>query len=142
MFFVLGVAHGDPIIVEVQPKNGNFQMLQHIFFRTTESQLQLLTLIESSNIFHWKRAKRPKVGVVLRQNLGQIRSIVVKKVKKNRHYQQLLFSCFTQGIPFKAKRSGCTSTEWKFQANIAINTASERRQGHIFSQFWSKMAKN
>ena len=43
----------------------------------------LLILIESPNIFHWKPAKKIKMGVVLEENLGQIRSNVVKKkVKK------------------------------------------------------------
>ena len=42
------------------------------FFRTTGFQLQLIILIESSNIFHWKPAKKSKVGVVSGQKLGQI----------------------------------------------------------------------
>ena len=39
-------------------------------------------LIEFPNILHWKPAKKIKLGVVLGQNLGQIMSNVVKKVKK------------------------------------------------------------
>ena len=50
-FFVLGVAHGDPIFAQV---------VQHISLETS---------------------KKIKVGVVLGQNLGQIRCNVVKKVK-------------------------------------------------------------
>ena len=50
-------------------------------FRTTGLQLKLLRLIESPNIFHWKPAKKPKIGVVLGQNLGQIRSNFIKKSK-------------------------------------------------------------
>ena len=50
--------------------------------RTTGLQLKLLILIESPNIFHWTEAakkkinkiKQNKMGVVLGQNLGQIRS--------------------------------------------------------------------
>ena len=42
------------------------------FFRTTGFQLQLIILIESSNIFHWKPAKKSKVGMVSGQKLGQI----------------------------------------------------------------------
>ena len=33
-------------------------------------------------MFHWKPAKKIKVGVILGQNLGQIRSNVVQKVKE------------------------------------------------------------
>ena len=33
-------------------------------------------------LFHWKSAKKIKVGLVLGQNLSQIRPNVVKKVKK------------------------------------------------------------
>ena len=33
-------------------------------------------------MLHWKPAKKIKLGVVLGQNLGQIMSNVVKKVKK------------------------------------------------------------
>ena len=51
-------------------------------FRTTGFQLKLLRSIESLNIFHWKPAEKIKVGVVLWQNLDQIRPNVVKKVKK------------------------------------------------------------
>ena len=66
------------------PKNGNFQRFQQFFFRTTRFELKLLTLIKSSNIFHWKPAKKKKmkVDLVLGQTFGEIRSIFVKKVKK------------------------------------------------------------
>ena len=46
------------------------------------------------------------MGVVLGQNLRQIRSNVVKKVKK----WALPSVYFTWRIPFKARRSGCTNT--------------------------------
>ena len=55
------------------------------FFRTTGLQFKLLILIESLNIFHWKpttTTTTKKMGVFLGQNLGQIRSNVVRKVKK------------------------------------------------------------
>ena len=82
MFFVLGVAHGNPFFVQVGPKNSNFEIFQQKFSRTTGFQLKFLILIELSNIFNWEPAKKTRVGVVLGQNLGQIRSNVVKKVKK------------------------------------------------------------
>ena len=77
--FVLGVAHNDSFCAPVAPKNGNFQRFYNFFFRTTVLQLKLLKLIKSTNIFHWKSEK---VGVALGQYLCQIRSNVVKKVKK------------------------------------------------------------
>ena len=93
--FYFGVAHGDPIFTQVGTKNG--------------FQLKLLILIESHNIFYWKPAKKIKVGVVLGQNLGQIRSNVVKK-SKDIGIIKRVFSYFTWGIPFKAKSSVCTNT--------------------------------
>ena len=66
-------------------------------------------ITESSNIFHWKPAENIKVGVVLAQNLGHIRSNVVKKSKETVIIDRC-FSYFTWGIPFKAKSSGCTNT--------------------------------
>ena len=50
--------------------------------KTTGFQLKLLILIEFLNIFHWKPVKKIRVGVVLGQNLGQIRLNIVKKLKK------------------------------------------------------------
>ena len=41
-----------------------------------------MILIEFTNIFYWKPAKKIKVDVVLGQTLGQIRTNVLKKVKK------------------------------------------------------------
>ena len=51
-------------------------------FRTTGFKLKLLISNKSLNIFQWKPAKKIKLGVVLGQNLGQIKSNVVKKIKK------------------------------------------------------------
>ena len=82
--FYFGVAHGDPIFTQVGTKNG--------------FQLKLLVLIEPHNIFYWKPAKKIKVGVVLGQNLGQIRSNVVKK-SKDIGIIKRVFSYFTWGIP-------------------------------------------
>ena len=55
-----------------------FRGFSNFFFRTIGFQLKFLELIEFPNIFHWKPAKKEqkkiKVGVLLRQNLGQIRN--------------------------------------------------------------------
>ena len=67
MFFALGMAHGDPIFLQVGPKIVIFRGISKYFFRTTRFQLKLLMLIESPNIFNWKPAKKIKVGVILGQ---------------------------------------------------------------------------
>ena len=46
------------MIVEVGQKMVIFKGFSTCFFRITGFQLQLLILIESSNIFHWKPAKK------------------------------------------------------------------------------------
>ena len=47
--------------------------------------------------------------MVLEQNLGQIRSNVVKKSKETDIINRF-FSYFAWGIHFKARSSGCTNT--------------------------------
>ena len=89
-----------------------------------------MILIESPDIFHWEPAKKIKVGVVLGQYLGQIRSNVVKKVKKQA-LSIVFFSYFKWGIPFtwrKAKKTVVVQTpEWKCKANIARNSTFKGR---------------
>ena len=70
------------LFAQVGLKNSNFQSFQQKIFRTTGLQLEFLILIEFPNILHWKPAKKIKLGVVFGQNVGQIKSNVVKKVKK------------------------------------------------------------
>ena len=98
-----------PILHKFSQKMLIFRGFSKFFFRTTGFQLKLMILIASPNIFHWKPAKKIKVGLVLRQNLGQIRPNVVKKVKKLVFVNRFFF-IFYMGIPFKAKSSGCTYT--------------------------------
>ena len=62
-FFVLGMAHGDPIFAQVGPKMVIFRGFSKKNFRTTGFQLKLLILIESPtrcapNIFHRKPVKK------------------------------------------------------------------------------------
>ena len=70
-----------------------------------------------------KPAKEIKLGVVLGQNLGQIMSNVVKKVKK-----QVISLGFFQVISFtwdyllKQEAMVVKPSEWKFIAIIATNT--------------------
>ena len=74
-------------------------------------------------MFHWNPAKKSKVGVVLGQNLGRIRSSVKKKVKKQA--LSIVFSCFIRGYLLKQKEVVVETPEWKFKANIAGNATSE-----------------
>ena len=60
LFFVLGVAHGEPIFAQIGPKNDNFQTFQQNLFRTTRFQLNFLILIEFHIIFHWKSVRKSK----------------------------------------------------------------------------------
>ena len=51
LFLILGVAHTDPFLAPVAPKDNNFQTFYKIFFfRTTALQHKLLTLIETPKI--------------------------------------------------------------------------------------------
>ena len=81
------------------------------------------------------------MGVVLGQNLGQIRPNVLKKVKK----QALSISFFDilhGEYPFKAKSSFVKILEWKFKAYIAGNVTFEGRLGLNFCPIWVKNGKN
>ena len=112
---------------QVRPKNGNFQRFQQFFSRTTGFQLKFFKLIEFLNIFHWKPANKIKVGVVLGQNLGKIRSNVVKKVKK----QALslgFFHIFLREYLLKQKVMVVKPPEWKFMTIIARNAKFKGRQ--------------
>ena len=81
MLFLLGVATNDPFFVQIGPKKTIFKRFYQPLFRTNGLQHKLLKLIESPNILQWKSAKKVKWVWSLGQNLGQIRSIVVKKQK-------------------------------------------------------------
>ena len=66
-------------------------------------------------------SKNIKVNVVLGQNFGQVRSNVVKKIKK--HALSIGFSYFMWEITFKGKKVVVVQKhEWKFKVNIARNT--------------------
>ena len=80
-----------------------------------------LVLIEFPNIFHWKPAKKIKLGVVLGQNLGQIMSIVVKKVKKQA-ISLGFFHILLGDYLLKQEAVVVKPPEWKFIAIIARNT--------------------
>ena len=74
------------------------------------------------DILHWKPTKKIKLGVVLEQNLGQIMSSVVKKVKKQVYNIIRFFSYFTWDSLLKQEAVVVKSPEWKFIAIITRNT--------------------
>ena len=102
------------LFLQVGSKNGNFQIFQQKNFTTTGFRIKFLKLIKFSNIFNWKPAKKDQSGCGIGQNLCQIRSNVVEKVKKQA--LSLGFSYFTRGIPFKEKGSGY---KWQLQLEMA-----------------------
>ena len=69
---------GTPFLYNLGQKLETFRGFSNFFFRIAGFQLKLLILIESPNIFHWKPAKKIKVG----WSLDKIRPNVVKKVKE------------------------------------------------------------
>ena len=89
--------------------------------RTTGFQLKFLILIESPNIVHWKPAKKIKLGVVLGQNLDQIMSNVVKKVKKQ-VISLDFFHILLGNYLLKQEAVIVKPPEWNFIAIIARNT--------------------
>ena len=103
-------------------QNWQFFEVLPIFFRTAGLQLKLIELyIESPNIFHWKPAKN-KVGLVFGQNLGKIRSMFEKKVKKLAISILIGFSIILHGEYILKEEAAVVQTaEWKFKANIARN---------------------
>ena len=82
-----------------------FKGFSIFFSRITGFQLKSFILIESHSL---ETSKNIKVGVVLGQSLGQVRSNVVKKVKKQG--LSIGFFIFQMGNTLKAKSNGCTNT--------------------------------
>ena len=119
---------GTPILHKLGQKLVIFRGFSKFFFRTTGFQLKLLMLIESSNIFHWKTGKKNQIGCGLWGNLGQVRSNVVKKVKKRALSIVFFFFHILHGeYPLKQKLVVAKTSEWKFKANIARNATFEGR---------------
>ena len=104
MFFLLGVVN-NPFLVQIGHTKTIFKKFYQPFLRTNGFQHKLLKSIESPNIFQWKSAKKVYWVWSLRQNLGQIRSNVVKKYKETGHINEL-FSNFAWGIDLKEESSG------------------------------------
>ena len=67
-------------------------------------------------MFHWKPAKKIKVGVVLGLNLGKIGPSAVKKVKKQA-LSVSFFHILLGEYPLKQKVVVVKIFEWKFKVN-------------------------
>ena len=65
LFLPKNIFSFNPFFVQIGPKR-----FYQFSFRTTGLQRKLLILIDSSNIFHWKSAKKSKVGVVFGTKFG------------------------------------------------------------------------
>ena len=76
------------------------------------------------------------------QNLGQIRSNVVKKVKKQAFSISFFNVLHGEEYLLKQKVVVVQILESKFKANIARNATFEGRLGPNVCLFGSKMAKN
>ena len=119
----MGVAHNDPIFVKIGPKKTIFKTFYQLFFRTAGLQQKLLILIKSPNTFHWKSAKKSKVGVVF----GKIGAkLGVQCHEKN----PLVFQCFFSDslhevYIYKQDIVVIEIPEWKLKAKLARNTILE-----------------
>ena len=92
IFSISGMAHNDAFFLQIGHKKIILRGFANFFFRTIGLQHKLFTLIDSSDIFHWKSAKKIKVDLGFGAKLGPHRSNVVKKSKKL--VFQWLFSYF------------------------------------------------
>ena len=96
-FSTLGVAHDDPFSVQIGSKKTIFERFYQLFFRTPGLQHKLLIWIVSPNIFHWKSARKSKVGVVF--------GVQCCKKNKETGISMGFFSYFAWGIAtFTSKR--------------------------------------
>ena len=112
----MGVAHNDPIFVKIGPK------FYQLFFRTAGLQQKLLILIKSPNTFHWKSAKKSKVGVVF----GKIGAkLGVQCHEKNPLVFQCFFSILHEVYIYKQDIVVIEIPEWKLKAKLARNTILE-----------------
>ena len=97
----------------------------------------LVLLSQEKNVL-----KKIKVVVVLGQNLGQIRSNVVKKTKKWA-LSLVFFHILLREYLLKQDLVVVKPPEWTFMAAIARNAKFKGcKWMQIFARFGSKMAKN
>ena len=104
------MAHNDPFLFKSGSKKQSLEVLPIFFFRTTGLQHKLLTLLESPNIFHWKSAEKGEWVRSLGQNLGQIRSNIVKNKTKKLSFHSGLFLIMHEVLCLKARSRGYRNT--------------------------------
>ena len=81
------------------------------------------------------------MGVVLEENLGQIRSNVVKKKVKKLALSIGFSHILHREYILKQEVVVVQTPEWKFKANIARNATFEGCLGPNFCQIWVKNGK-
>ena len=103
---ILGVAHGDPFVVQIGPEKAIFGGFIFFFFLRTTGLLQKLILIESPNIFHWKSTtKKKKNGCSFRSKIWAKLGLMLWKKTKETGIINGLFSNFEWEIHLKARSS-------------------------------------
>ena len=117
-FSALGMAHNDPFSVQIGSKKTIFKRFYQLFFRTAGLQHNLLILIVPPNILHQKSAKKAKWVWSLRQNLGQIRSNVVKE--QTNWYFNRFFHILHEVYIYKQKGSGYINTSQLLWLEMAL----------------------
>ena len=80
------------------------------------------------------------MGAALGQNVGQIRSNVVKKVKK-RVLSIIFFHILHCGYPLMQKEVVVQRPEWKFKANISRNVTFEGHWANFLPNLGQKCQK-
>ena len=69
IFFILNMAHADPFLSQVGPKNSNFWRFYQKKFQNYWIAIKVININLIPNLFHWKSANN-KVGVVLGTKFG------------------------------------------------------------------------
>ena len=127
-FSTLGVAHDDPFSVQIGSKKTIFERFYQLFFRTPGLQHKLLIWIVSPNIFHWKSARKSKVGVVF--------GVQCCKKKQRNWYFNGVFFIFCMRYTFTSKKVVVIEIpEWKLKTILARNIIFEGDLDKIFAHF-------
>ena len=97
-FFILGVVHNDPFFMQIGSKKTIFQRFYQLFSELLDFRAQVINIIIVSSkhtyfIGNW--SKRVKWVWYLGQNMGKIRSNVMKKTKSKELVFQWVFFLFS-----------------------------------------------
>ena len=126
------------LVWRLDPQNAKLFYLRFYQFFFSKVQDKLILIESIRNFIHQKSAKKMKVWS-WRQNLGQIRSNVVKKQRKVPRF----FPYFAWGKHFKKHEVvGIEIPKWKLKSKLARNTYHIwRKLGLNFSPFWVRNSK-